>query len=76
MESPFHISSTFVSNSRFKNVKDVQDSLKKYHNGESIGFSKTASLKSMGLLPRSNGKFVLGKKYLDIKNSKNVSKKK
>ena len=37
--------------------------LKKYKSGRSIGFTARASLKAKGLLPRSNGHYVLGPKY-------------
>jgi len=37
--------------------------LKKYKSGHSIGFTARASLKAKGLLPRSNGRYVLGPKY-------------
>lgn len=34
----------------------------------SVGFTITSSLKSMGLVPRSDGKFRLGEKYKKNKN--------
>ena len=37
--------------------------LKKYKSGRSIGFTARASLKAKGLLPRSNGRYLLGPKY-------------
>lgn len=37
--------------------------LKKYRAGKSIGFTGRASLKAKGMLPRSNGRYVLGPKY-------------
>jgi hypothetical protein len=37
--------------------------LHKYRAGKSIGFTAKASLKSKGMLPRSNGRYVLGSKY-------------
>jgi hypothetical protein len=37
--------------------------LKRYKAGKSIGFTGRASLKAKGLLPRSNGCYVLGPKY-------------
>lgn len=37
--------------------------LRKYKAGKSIGFTGRASLKAKGLLPRSNGRYVLGPKY-------------
>ena len=44
-------------------VKEVRETLTRYRAGESIGFTRVASLKSMGLIPRSNGGFELGRKY-------------
>ena len=41
--------------------------LKKYKRGQSIGFTARASLKAKGLLPRSNGRYVLGPKYSGTK---------
>ncbi len=37
--------------------------LAKYKSGKSIGFTGRASLKAKGLLPRSNGRYILGAKY-------------
>jgi hypothetical protein len=37
--------------------------LRKYKAGKSIGFTAKASLKAKGLLPRSNGRYILGPKY-------------
>lgn len=37
--------------------------LRRYKKGKSIGFTAKASLKAKGLLPRSNGRYVLGPKY-------------
>jgi hypothetical protein len=37
--------------------------LRKYKAGKSIGFTGKASLKAKGMLPRSNGRYVLGPKY-------------
>lgn len=37
--------------------------LRKYKKGKSIGFTARASLKAKGMLPRSNGRYVLGPKY-------------
>jgi hypothetical protein len=50
--------------------------LKRYKKGISIGFTGIASLKSKGLIPRSSGKYILGKKYSckkkTIKNKKST----
>jgi hypothetical protein len=37
--------------------------LRAYKAGKSIGFTAKASLKAKGMLPRSNGRYVLGPKY-------------
>jgi len=39
---------------------------REYTSGKDIGFSYTSSLKSMGRIPRSNGKYVLGAKYENV----------
>jgi len=52
-----------VSRSPFKTLKRAKRTLKDYKKGKSIGFTATSSLKSMGLLPRATGCYVLGSKY-------------
>jgi DNA-binding IclR family transcriptional regulator len=37
--------------------------LRKYKAGKSIGFTMKSSLKAKGMLPRSNGRYILGPKY-------------
>ncbi len=69
--SPFPITQKRVDASPFQNINTVRSVLDKYHkkNGggssatTSIGFTYISSLKSMGLLPRANGSYVLGQKY-------------
>jgi hypothetical protein len=48
-----------------KYVPTAEDkiALRKYKAGKSIGFTKVASLKAKGLLPRSSGMYILGPKY-------------
>ncbi len=36
---------------------------KKFKKGKSIGFTGRSSLKAKGILPRSNGRYILGPKY-------------
>jgi hypothetical protein len=45
-----------------KYVATAEDkiALRKYKSGKSIGFTKVASLKAKGLLPRSSGMYILG----------------
>jgi len=47
-----------------KTIEKVKEILKKYHRGESIGFSYMSSLKSLGLIPRSDGIYRVSSKYL------------
>ncbi len=54
---------SWIAKSPFKSQKDLKTALQDYKKGKSIGFSRVASLKSMGLIPRSNGKFEVGPKY-------------
>ena len=52
-------------NTRKRYVATAEDkiALRKYKAGKSIGFTKIASLKAKGLLPRSSGMYILGPKY-------------
>lgn len=47
----------------YKATRRNRQLLQKYRAGKSIGFTAKASLKAKGLLPRSNGRYVLGPKY-------------
>jgi hypothetical protein len=47
----------------YRATRKNRQMLKKYKSGKSIGFTARASLKAKGLLPRSNGRYVLGPKY-------------
>jgi hypothetical protein len=62
-KKPFPITKENAAKSPMKTVENVKQTLDKYHKGIPIGFSRTSSLKSMGLLPRQNGTYVLGEKY-------------
>lgn len=52
-----------VARSPLKTLKRAKQTLKNYQRGKSIGFTATSSLKSMGILPRVSGCYVLGNKY-------------
>ena len=52
-----------VKKSPFGTLKAAKRAERRYHAGKSIGFTARSSLKSMGILPRSSGCYVLGKKY-------------
>lgn len=65
MLKPFPITQKHISKSPFTDRKDLQDTLNKWKSKQSIGFTRTASLKAMGLIPRSSGLYVLSSKYKD-----------
>jgi hypothetical protein len=62
-KTPYPSSEEHLRKSPFKNMATTLKALKHFKKGKSIGFTRRASLKSMGLLPRSNGCYVLGNKY-------------
>lgn len=63
MRKPYPLSATRIARSPFKNVARTRKALKAYRAKKPVGFTARSSLKSMGLVPRSNGTYVLGKKY-------------
>lgn len=74
---PFSIEIERVKISPFKNSNSVKNTLKKWKkNKKSIGFTAKSSLKSMGLIPRSSGKYELGNKYIKLTLSSNKKKNK
>ena len=62
-DRPFQLTSQKAQQSPMKTISNVRAVLQQYHSGKSIGFSYVSSLKSMGLLPRTDGKYRLGQKY-------------
>lgn len=68
-KTPFPIKASRVNISPFRgNISAVREAIRIYNKkGQSgIGFTKTSSLKSMGLVPRSSGLYVLGDKYIGV----------
>ena len=59
----FPIDPKKVKKSPLKTVDRVRRTLKAFKAKKQIGFTARSSLKSMGLIPRSNGLYVLGEKY-------------
>jgi hypothetical protein len=57
-KSPFSKGKTYE-----EALKMVKEKEKAYNSGKEIGFSYESSLKSMGIIKRSSGKYTLGKKY-------------
>lgn len=63
MDHPYPITKSRAALSPMKTVLKVKATLARYAKGESIGFTLRSSLKSMGLIPRSDGVYRLGNKY-------------
>jgi len=63
---PFPLRESWIRASPFRNRASVMASEKKYKNGELIGFTALASLRSMGRIPRSDGSYRVGTKYRSI----------
>ena len=71
-DAPFPVVAARVRRSPFarKQHRSIQEaialvhaSIARWSASDSIGFTYVASLKSMGLIPRANGRYVLGPKY-------------
>jgi hypothetical protein len=52
-----------MNTKRYVATAEDKMALRKYKAGKSIGFTRVASLKAKGLLPRSSGIYILGPKY-------------
>jgi predicted Zn-dependent protease len=65
--TPYSVSKHRAAISPYNTTRRVRNALRSFQKGKSIGFTGRSSLKSMGLLPRSTGCFVLGDKYLTKK---------
>ena len=63
MNKPYPMKESKARKSPMKTMVEVKRVLNDYESGVKIGFSRAASLKSMGLIPRSDGKYRLGEKY-------------
>ena len=73
--TPFAVSAARVAISPFARGRDrsadearqlVERTLRRWKLGESVGFTYVASLKSMGLIQRANGRYRLGAKYCGV----------
>lgn len=60
---PYPITENRSKRSPLKTRKAAKQALTDHKKGKSIGFTRRSSLKSMGILPRSNGCYELGPKY-------------
>jgi hypothetical protein len=61
---PYTLKQSRVRKSPFRTTQRVRSTLRALHRGAAIGFTARSSLKSMGLLPRADGRgFCLGDKY-------------
>ena len=62
-KQPFAISAKRVKRSPFSSVSSVKKTLRAHKKGRKIGYTQKSSLRSMGLIKRSNGVYRLGDKY-------------
>ena len=60
---PYTLTSSRVAKSPFSSGDSVKKALGKYKRKEKIGFTQLSSLRSMGLIKRSDGSYKLGDKY-------------
>ena len=60
---PYALTSSRVTKIPFSSVDSVKKALGKYKRKEKIGFTQMSSLRSMGLIKRSDGSYKLGDKY-------------
>lgn len=60
---PFPVTAARVRRSPFASIRQVQETVLRWKQGGSIGYSRLASLKAMGLLPRKDGRYVVSPKY-------------
>ena len=60
---PYPLTPARVAKSPFKTVARTRKALKAYKAKKPVGFTARSSLTSMGLVPRANGTYRLGKKY-------------
>lgn len=67
---PYAISAIRVRRSPFASIASVRKTLRSYRKGKKIGYTQRSSLKSMGLIPRSKGKYSLGTKYSGLSKAK------
>jgi len=59
----YTISKSRVRKSPFRDIASVKKTLRRYKQGKKIGYTQRSSLRSMGLIPRVNGQYLLGNKY-------------
>jgi len=63
MNKPYPLVAARVAKSPFKTLARTRKALAAYKAKKPVGFTARSSLKSMGLVPRANGTYTLGKKY-------------
>ena len=66
-EEAFPINSKMIAKSPFKGNEALVKKKIQQHNNKltrmKVGFTFRSSLKSMGLIPRDNGMYIVGEKY-------------
>ena len=69
-----HVNGHVNSYRGYRATRKNKNLFKKYKAGISIGFTGRASLKAKGILPRSNGRYILGPKYSGNKKPRILKK--
>jgi hypothetical protein len=59
----------------YRPTRKNRDMFRKYKAGKSIGFTWRSSLKAKGMLPRSNGRYILGPKYSETGRPKLLTRR-
>jgi hypothetical protein len=63
-KKPYGWNTRKVAKSPFRgNMQRARSTLRAHRAGKSVGFTARSSLKSMGLVPRSSGCYIMGNKY-------------
>lgn len=62
-KKPYSLNTRKVARSPFRTMNTARKALNRYTRKQSIGFTATSSLKSMGIIPRASGCYELGAKY-------------
>ena len=70
MNKPVPWSSSAVAISPFRTLERAKEAEANFKKGDSIGFTATSSLKSMGRIPRASGLYVIGDKYKAVLQKK------
>jgi len=75
MDHPIPLSIKAVAISPFQTMTRAKAAEAAFKKGNSIGFTATSSLKSMGRIPRASGLYEIGSKYQPLLKKNKTAKK-